>query len=101
MTYQEKIKEFRLPSYGPEAAVLGLLAEGGEVAAVFQKLIRGDYTEDQAATKLKYELGDVLWHVAAIASDNNWTVAELEELNIEKLASRKLRAQLMGNGDNR
>lgn len=99
--YQEKIKDFRLPSYGPEAAVMGLLSEGGEVAGVFQKLIRGDYTTEEAMARLYKELGDVLWHVAAIASDNDWNVTDILLDNIDKLESRKLRSTLLGDGDNR
>lgn len=99
--YQNKIKEFRLPSYSPEAAVMGLLSEAGEVAAVFQKLIRGDYDFGTASDKLAYELGDILWHVAAVASDNDWNVSDLLQSNVDKLESRKLRQQIMGDGDNR
>ena len=99
--YQNKIKDFRLPSYTPEAAVMGLLSEAGEVAAVFQKLIRGDYDFDAATTKLHAELGDILWHVAAVASDNGWNVTDLLLANVDKLESRKLRKQLMGDGDTR
>jgi NTP pyrophosphatase (non-canonical NTP hydrolase) len=100
-SYQEKIKDFRLPSYGSEAAVMGLLAESGEVAAVFQKLLRGDYDMDTAATKLHYELGDILWHVAAIAEDNGWKISKLLQSNVDKLESRRLRNQILGSGDNR
>ena len=101
MNYQETIKEYRLPTYTAEAAVLGLLSEAGEVAGVFNRLIRGDYTEDQAATKLRYELGDVLWNIAAICNDNGWTMEEVMDDNIEKLKSRKLRNVLIGSGDTR
>lgn len=99
--YQDKIKDFRLSSYSPEAAVMGLLAEAGEVAAVFQKLMRGDYDLDVAVTKLHKELGDVLWHVAAIASDNGWELSDVLGENIDKLESRKLRNTILGSGDNR
>jgi NTP pyrophosphatase (non-canonical NTP hydrolase) len=100
-TYQEEIKQFRVDSYTPEACVLGLLAESGEVAAVFQKMIRGDFHPDIAATKLHKELGDVLWHIAAIASDNNWTLEDIARENIEKLKSRQMRSMILGAGDDR
>ncbi len=99
--YQQKINEYRLPSYGPEAAVLGFLSEAGEVAGVFQKLMRGDYSPDIAATKLAKELGDVMWHVAAIANDNDWNIEDLLQENIDKLESRKIRNVILGSGDNR
>lgn len=99
--YQELIKEFRLPTYNAEAAVLGLLAETGEVAGVFNRLIRGDFDPDTAASKLHLELGDVLWNIAAICNDNGWTLEEVMKSNIEKLRSRKLRNTIIGQGDNR
>jgi len=80
---------------------MGLIAETGEVAAVFQKLIRGDFPPDVAMTKLYKELGDVMWHLAAVANDNNWKLEEIAADNIEKLESRKLRNVIMGAGDAR
>lgn len=99
--YQKQIETYRLDTYSPEAAVMGLLSESGEVAGVFQKLIRGDYPPDVAMTKLYKELGDVLWHLAAIANDNNWKLSEIAADNIDKLESRKIRNAIMGSGDNR
>jgi NTP pyrophosphatase (non-canonical NTP hydrolase) len=99
--YQKQTSEFRLPTYIPEACVMGLLAECGEVAAVFQKMMRGDYNADQAATKLHAELGDVLWHIGEIANDNGWTLSEIAQANLDKLASRKLRGVILGSGDHR
>ncbi len=80
---------------------MGLLAETGEVAAVFQKLIRGDFPPDVAMTKLFKELGDVLWHISEIANDNNWTLQDIAQGNVEKLESRQLRSVILGSGDNR
>jgi len=99
--YQHAALQFRLPTYSPEAAVMGLLAESGEVAGIFQKLLRGDFDADVAATKLHKELGDVLWHVAAIAHDNGWHLDEIANSNIEKLTSRQLRNVIAGSGDDR
>jgi NTP pyrophosphatase (non-canonical NTP hydrolase) len=99
--YQEAVKRFRLPTYNAEAAVLGLLSEAGEVAGVFNRLIRGDFTPDQAASKLHYELGDVLWNIAAICNDNGWTLEEVMKSNIEKLADRQRRNAIIGQGDTR
>lgn len=99
--YTRQAMETRLPSYTPEAAVMGLLAEAGEVAAVFQKLIRGDYSPPVAMAKLEKELGDVLWHIAAIADDNNWPLKDIAEHNIEKLKMRREKATIIGSGDER
>ncbi len=80
---------------------MGLMAETGEVAAVFQKLIRGDFPYDVALTKLQKELGDVLWHVAQIAADNGWDLGDVAQDNLDKLESRQIRGKILGAGDER
>lgn len=73
--YQEKAAEFLIPGVPPEERVLGLLAEAGEVAGVFQKLIRGTYAPVEAEKLLFKELGDVLWYLSQVANDNGWDLA--------------------------
>lgn len=99
--YQSKAADFRIPTAPPEERVMGLLEEAGEVAAIFKRLLRGDYGPDIAATKLHKELGDILWYVSQIAGDNDWTLEDVAKTNIEKLESRKIRNAIMGEGDNR
>lgn len=99
--YQKKTGVFRLGTYNEQAAVMGLLAEAGEVAAVFQKMIRGDYSPDVAATKLHKELGDLMWHISEVASDNGWELSTIAEENIDKLESRRIRGKILGAGDDR
>jgi NTP pyrophosphatase (non-canonical NTP hydrolase) len=99
--YQLKTATFRLPSYNPQAAIMGLLSEAGEVAGVFQKMIRGDFNADVAVTKLRKELGDMLWHISEVASDNGWSMADIAQENIDKLESRVIRNTILGNGDDR
>ena len=50
---------------------------------------------------LKAELGDILWFVAGIAEVMGWDLSEVAQENIAKLASRKERGVIDGNGDNR
>lgn len=99
--YQAATCKFRVPSYNPNACVMGLLAEAGEVAAVFQKMIRGDFPADVASTKLHKELGDIMWHVAQVAEDNGWKLADIAAENIDKLESRQIRNVILGAGDDR
>lgn len=99
--YQAACGKYRTPTYNEQACVMGLLSEAGEIAAVFQKMIRGDFNPDMAATKLHKELGDVLWHVAQVAADNGWSLAEIAAGNIDKLESRLIRNQIIGSGDER
>jgi NTP pyrophosphatase (non-canonical NTP hydrolase) len=100
--YQSKAKEFVGPGVPNEERVMGLLAESGEVAGVFQKLIRGTYTPLEAEKLLFKELGDCLWYLSQIAEDNGWRLHDIAMANIEKLESRKLRNVLLtGTGDER
>ena len=50
---------------------------------------------------LKHELGDILWFAAGIAEVMGWTLEEVAQENIDKLASRQKRGVIDGNGDNR
>jgi len=99
--YVEKAATFRAPTAPPEERVMGLLEEAGEVAGVFKRLLRGDFTHDEAASRLFKELGDCLWYIGQIAKDNGWKLSEVLAANIEKLESRKLRNVILGAGDTR
>lgn len=82
---------------------LGLAGEAGEVAGKVSKVLRDDggIFTDEVKTDLKKELGDVLWFVAAMARDLDFTLEEIAQANLDKLASRKARGVLGGSGDNR
>jgi NTP pyrophosphatase (non-canonical NTP hydrolase) len=77
---------------------MGLCAEAGEVANKVKKIIRDGKTDREAIAD---ELGDVLWYVAVLAYDLNYTLSEIAEKNVSKLIGRKERGTLAGNGDNR
>lgn len=100
-SYQEQTKQFRLKEYDQLACAFGLFAEAGEVAACYQKFRRGDFDFVELKDKMKKELGDVLWHVAEMANDWNFTLDELQQANIEKLTDRQKRNAIKGKGDTR
>lgn len=77
---------------------LGLAGEAGEVAEKVKKWIRDGNLDPDAVKK---ELGDVLWYVAAVASDLGLTLDEVASANVQKLESRAARGTLGGSGDNR
>lgn len=87
--------------------------EAGEFAEHVGKAIRDDQFGQLVTPRhqvlltperrlaLKKELGDGLWYIAAAAKELGYTLSEIAEENIAKLASRKERGVLGGSGDNR
>lgn len=82
---------------------LGLAGEAGEVADKLKKVIRDNdgVLTDTVRDAVAKELGDVLWYVAVLASELDYSLAEVAAINVDKLASRKERGVLTGSGDNR
>jgi NTP pyrophosphatase (non-canonical NTP hydrolase) len=82
---------------------LGLVGEAGEVAEKAKKIIRdGDGTlTPENREKMAMELSDVCWYVAVLAYELDYTLEEVMQMNIDKLASRQARGVLTGSGDNR
>lgn len=82
---------------------LGLNGESGEVAELIKKMIRDDrgVMLPERRDKLKKELGDVLWYLSQLARVAGFTLEEIAESNVAKLASRADRGQIHGDGDER
>ena len=77
---------------------LGMLGEAGEFAEKVKKNARDGKWDAGEAAK---ELGDVLWYVSQIASDIGYTLEDIAQINLAKLADRRARGVIQGNGDNR
>ena len=77
-----------------EYPTLGLTGEAGEVANIVKKIQRdhGGVINDEIRTKLKDELGDVLWYISACADELGLTLTEIAQYNVNKLAKRHNRA---------
>ncbi len=99
--YQEKAGKYQVKTAPPEERVMGLLEEAGEVAGIFKRMLRGDYSPEEAGDKLMKELGDVMWYLSRIAADNCVKLSEIAAANLDKLESRSIRNQILGKGDNR
>lgn len=83
---------------------IGLTGEAGEVADKVKKVLRdhnGVFENEDLRRGIALELGDVLWYVAALARDLEFSLQEVAGLNINKLRSRASRGKLSGSGDER
>lgn len=102
--YQEKalVTAIYPEQYKVIYPALGLTGEAGEVANKVKKILRGDSElTEQKKQDIADELGDVLWYVATCAHDLGYTLEEIGEMNIQKLALRQKKGLLGGNGDHR
>jgi NTP pyrophosphatase (non-canonical NTP hydrolase) len=87
-----------------EYLTLGLTGEAGEIANKVKKLLRDGADREDYHAKLNAigkELGDVLWYCAMLAKEVDMNLGKIMEDNLEKLADRKARNRLQGDGDNR
>lgn len=94
--YPDKSKNIFYPG-------LGLAGEAGEVADKIKRIMRDDGGEltEERRKQIIYELGDVLWYVAALCYEIREPMANVAIKNLEKLGSRRDRGVLSGDGDDR
>lgn len=93
---------------------LNLVGEVGELASKVAKHIRKGKAEivdnrlcdgaDEMLSKhdlaeLRLECGDIIWQVAGLCKVMGWSLEEVCQENLDKLASRKERGVIDGNGD--
>ena len=102
-TYQQEAAKTAIYSNKLIYPTLGLAGEAGEIANKVKKILRDNSGNLQESVRedLICELGDVLWYIAALATDLNVELSEVANKNIEKLNSRKNRGTIGGSGDNR
>jgi NTP pyrophosphatase (non-canonical NTP hydrolase) len=97
--YQKGAMSTKLPTANITYAVLNIAGEAGEITSKYAKSIRDNVPIDRA--EVAKELGDVLWCVTLAAEELGYTLEEVAQMNLDKLASRKKRDVLNGSGDNR
>ena len=94
--------------------MLNLVGEVGEFASKIAKAIRKNYVYFDGKeicvtgewfrsleTDLKAEAGDILWQLSGLCTVMGWTLEDVAQANLAKLADRKNRGVIVGNGDNR
>ena len=113
--YQEKAMETCMPSCENFSyMMLNLVGEVGEFASKVAKAIRKGkadivYSEimvklgdnDNLLPELQAEAGDILWQLSGLCNMMGWSLEQVAQANLDKLASRKERGVIDGNGDNR
>lgn len=94
----QAVKFIKYDEYNPFNYLLPALAEEvGELQSIFSKNARkhGDYELDcEQIAEVCYELGDILWNIAAFAHEMGFTLEEIAENNILKLSARKKKGTL-------
>lgn len=120
--YQKRAMETCMPSCENFSyMMLNLMGEVGEFASKVAKMVRrGEVEIDTMDEKtsdlfpmmslpqwvyhqeeLMKEAGDILWQVAGMCHVMGWSLEDVGQGNLRKLASRKERGVIDGEGDNR
>ena len=100
--------------------MLNLVGEVGEFASKVAKHIRKEemrvgnelisnilcddgfgFATDPYYEELKKEAGDILWQLSGLCHVMGWSLEDVAQMNLDKLASRKQRNVIDGDGDNR
>jgi NTP pyrophosphatase (non-canonical NTP hydrolase) len=99
--YQFNAMKYRLESADATYALLNLGAEAGEVLGVAAKYQRDGSDYSTFVDNMSKELGDVMWMVAAVASDFGLRLSDICVQNLTKLEDRQKRNAIKGSGDSR
>ncbi len=72
------------------AHLLGLVSEVGSVAAQYRKTLRDGAAHLEAKSRMREELGDALWYLAAMATTLDLDLEDVAVANLERTADRWL-----------
>lgn len=106
--YQERAMTTCMPSSNNFSYMfLNLVGEVGEFASKVAKSIRKEqncieYNDLGIVTnneELQKEAGDILWQLSGLCSVMGWSLEEIAQQNLDKLAARKAVGTIDGNGD--
>ncbi|NMF28835.1 nucleoside triphosphate pyrophosphohydrolase family protein [Cellulosimicrobium aquatile] len=77
-----------LPETSLGVHVLGLAGQAGSVVSEYKKWLRDGPAHQRWHAHMAEELGDVLWYLAAIASDLGLDLGDVAVVNLDKTQSR-------------
>ena len=114
--YQQKAMTTCMDSSNNPLYMLFMLGEEvGELQGKFSKAIRKGNIKfdnnklecvnrkvefiDEFEDLVKKELGDILWGVAGLCHVKGWTLEDVAQTNLDKLAARKAIGTIDGSGD--
>lgn len=117
--YQEKAMGTCLPSCDNFSyMMLNLVGEVGELAGKVAKALRketgimddanfyymkyqdlGEPTSTEMYNDLKSEAGDILWQLAGLCKTFGWTLEDVAQGNLDKLAARKAEGTIISHTD--
>lgn len=117
--YQDKAMETCLPSCDNFSyMMLNLVGEVGELAGKVAKALRketgimddanfyymkyqdlGEPTSTEMYNDLKSEAGDILWQLAGLCKTFGWTLEDVAQGNLDKLAARKAEGTIITHAD--
>lgn len=78
-----------------EIYLLGLAGEAGSVASEYKKHLRDRHAHARWLPRMREELGDVLWYLAAIADRVGLALDDVAEANLAKTRARWLSSPVM------
>jgi NTP pyrophosphatase (non-canonical NTP hydrolase) len=71
-------------------ALLGLAGETGELLTLYKKFLRDGPSFEPMNSRLREELGDILWYVSTLCSHFHLPLSEVASANLAKTAARWL-----------
>lgn len=106
--YQERAMTTCMPSSNNFSYMfLNLVGEVGEFASKVAKSIRkeensieyNDLGVIENDKELQKEAGDILWQLSGLCTVMGWSLEDVAQQNLDKLAARKAVGTIDGNGD--
>ena len=65
----------------------------------YYKFQEGEKTSSEMYEELKKEAGDILWQLSGLCSVMGWSLEDVAQMNLDKLAARQEAGTIDGNGD--